>query len=126
MSLFAPLLLSCFLIAIQGFLLQTAVALTGDPAPSYGRALITSMIAGTLMTFGVLSWGCTFGLLLGFISKPLATLLSILVGLVITSAVYRTRLRISGGHALVIAGLHHLMAWGVGALLWTLVRNWPF
>lgn len=126
MSLLAPLLVTCFLIAIQGFLLQTAVALTGDPAPRYGRALITSLIAGVLTFIGVSSWGCTFGLLLGLISKPLAAMLSIFVGLVITSAVYRTRLRISGGHALVIAGLHHLMGWGVGALVWAIIRHWPF
>jgi hypothetical protein len=126
MSLLAPILVACFLLAIQGFLLQTAVALTGDPAPRHGRALLTALIAALLATMGSAAWGCTFGLLVALISKPMAYGLSLLVGLVITSVVYRSRLRLSGGHAFVVAGLHHLMAWAVSGLLWAIIRYWPF
>ena len=126
MSILIPVLTAFFLIAIQGFLLQTAVALTGDPAPRYGRALTTSLLAGVLAFMGSAAWGCTFGLLVSLISTPAAYLLSALVGLAITAGVYRSRLRLTGGHAFVVAGLHHLMAWAVSGVLWGIIRYWPF
>lgn len=126
LSILVPMFAAFFLIAIQGFLLQTAVALTGDPAPRYGRALLTSIVAAILAFMGSAAWGCTFGILVGLISKPVAYGLSALIGLAITAAVYRSRLRLSGGHAFVVAGLHHLMAWGVSGLLWGIIRYWPF
>ena len=43
LSILAPILVAGFLFAIQGFLLQTAVALTGDPAPRYFPALGTAL-----------------------------------------------------------------------------------
>ena len=126
MSLFAPILAAFFLLGIQGFLLQTAVALTGDPAPRYGRALSAALVAAILAFMGVAAWGCTFGIVVGLISQPVAYALSAVVGMAITASVYRSRLDLTGGHALVVAGLHHLMAWAVSGLVWALIRFWPF
>jgi len=125
MSMFASLLAGLFLFAIQGLLLQTAVALTGDPAPRAGRAFVTAALAALLASMGAAGWGCTFGLVVSVFSKTLASLMSVFVAVSITAAVYRSRLWLTGGHALVVAALHHLMAWATAALLWGLIRLWP-
>ncbi|MBX2800567.1 MAG: hypothetical protein KTR31_23005 [Myxococcales bacterium] len=117
MSVFVPVFAFLFLLAVKGFLLQTSVALTGDPAPRYGAALITAVWASFLSGFGATAWSWTFGLVLGFFSATLATALTLLVGVAIMGAVFRSRLGLSGGHAFVVALLYKAMWWGLITLI---------
>ncbi len=110
-----------FLMVMQGFLLQTAVALTGDPAPRYGRSLVTAWIAGLATTFGVVAWRWTLGLVVGLFSPWLAAGLAMVVAVAITATVFKFRLGLRAGHAIVVAGLHNLMAAGLSAGVWWLV-----
>lgn len=126
MSLFAPILVAVFVLAIQGLLLQTACALTGEKPPSYGEAALTALVAGVVAALGTLAWGCTFGLVVALFSRTLAWALGVATGLAITASVYRVRLGVSGGQAFAIGLLHHVMAWAVSGLLYTLIRHWPF
>lgn len=124
MSLFAPILSACFLLAIQGLLLQAACTVTGERPPRYGEALLTAIVAGVLAALGTALWGCTFGVVVGLLSRSLAWFLSVCVGLAITCSVYRTRLDVSVPQAAAITLAHHAMAWAVTGLVYALLTVW--
>lgn len=123
MSLFAPVLAAFLLLALQGLLLQTACSISGERPPPYGEALLTSIVAGICAALGSGAFSCTLGLLVGWFSGPLATLGAVGIGVAVTAAVYRSRLRTSAPQALGIALLHHLMAGLASGLVWLLVRG---
>jgi len=97
---------------LQGWILQTAVALTGDPAPRYGRALGTGIF--TLVTYNLswFTWDWTAGwfkIIAGpFVLDGLGTALA--VGL--AALVIKRRLSFGFGQALVIAALHLVFSGG--------------
>lgn len=126
MSLFAPVLIVAFLIALQGFLLQTACAVAGERPPTYGEALLTSIIAAIVAGLASTAFGCTFGVFLGLFSRYLAWFAAVAVGTAVTASVYRSRLLVPTNQALAIAIIHHVLAWAISGLLWALIRFWPF
>lgn len=111
------------LLTVQGFVLQTAVALTGDPAPRYGRALVTAWMAGIATLVGVGLWKVTFGLVIGFFAPTVASVLAVGLGVAITGLVIKGRIGLRAGHALMVAALHSLMAWGASAAVWWLYHS---
>ena len=115
--LVAALLVVLFL-AAQGFLMQTAVALTGDPAPKYGRALTTAWLAALASFVGKGLWSYTIGIFVGLFSSTLASVLAMVVGVSLAAAVVRGRIKLSGGHALVVGALFYLMATGAWYAVW--------
>lgn len=108
------------LLTLQGFVLQTAVALSGDPAPRYGRSLLTAWIAGVSTLVGVGLWKVTLGFVIGLFSPLLSTAIAIGLGVVITAIAVRFRLGLRGAHSLFVAMLYNAMAAGVSAAVWWL------
>lgn len=106
------------LLTLQGFLLQTAVALSGDPAPRYGRALVTAWMAGLATVTGVGMWKWTLGLLVGLVSPMLSTVVALGLGVVITAIAIRFRMGLRGLHALFVAALYNAMAAGASYAVW--------
>ena len=99
------------LLMAQGFLLQTSVALSGEAAPSYGSALLTALLGGLVGGLAGLGYSCTAGVFVTlFVSSQLSWAFAALVGWVATSAVYRRRLSLRPGHAMLVALLHNVMA----------------
>lgn len=98
---------------VQGWLMQTAVALTGDPAPRFGRALWSGLL--TLFTFTVaqFTWSWTVGVFMKlFVGSFFATGLGFGLALLLAALVVRSRLRFTYGHALAITALHVLFTSG--------------
>lgn len=117
MSLLMAPLLVLALFLLQGVLFQVSVALTGEAAPRYGRALVTSLLGGLVATFAGIAFGLTAGLVLMFFSKTLAAALGGAFTIGAVAFVYRGRLHTSFLHALVVAAIHQaLSAVLVGAL----------
>jgi len=108
-----------FLVAIQGFLLQTAVALTGEAAPRYGAATVTALWAGLVSTLAYAGFRLTAGIVLWmFMGSTAVWLAGLVVMWLGTAVVYRRRMELSGGHALLVALLHHVMAATVSGAIW--------
>ena len=124
MSLFALVLVVAFLIAVQGFLLQTACAIAGERPPTYGDALVNAMIAGFVAFLASSAFGCTFGIVIGLFSKYLAWFGSAAIGAAVAANVYRTRMFLPTNQALAVAVIHHLLAWAISAAVWALVSWW--
>lgn len=120
MSILAPLLLAALLLLLQGPILQFSVAFTGGHAPAYGRALGTAILAGIASALAATAWGCTFGLLIGFVSGWLAWIASALIGTMAAAAIYKGRLRLPYTQAFVVAIVHHLLSSALAAAAWYL------
>lgn len=98
-----------FLVA-QGFLIELAVALTGEPPPSYSRATGAVIVAGLLSLFvrtalGVAGW---------FIGGWVASVLSAVAMLTIATVVYYRSFGLRPFQGLVVAALH----FGLASALW--------
>ena len=125
MSLVALLLAALLMIPAQGLLLQLACAITGERPPPYLQALATALWAGLVAALGTFAFGCTLGLILGLFSRTLAWAAGVGMGFAVAASVYRTRLAVSGGQALAIALVHHLMAWALSAALYAALSLLP-
>jgi hypothetical protein len=111
------------LFLVQGFLLQLAVALTGDPAPRYGRALFTTVLASIVGGTASVVFGLTAGLAIALLFGRLpAAALSGAVLLVMTALVVKARLRSSFVQALAVTLMYELLAALTAAGAWFLVR----
>ena len=122
MSLFAPILLFFFLVAMQGWLLRASCTTCGvAPAPRYGEALGAAIVAGLLSTLFGAAWSCTFGLVIGWvISKWVSgAIYYLLVSLVMTT-VYRSMLALRSKTALAVAVTHQVLGALVSGLAWWL------
>lgn len=126
MSLLATLLIVAFLITVQGFLLQTAMAVAGERPPSYGEALMTAIIAAVFAALATTAFGCTLGVFIGLFSKVLAWVASLAIGTAVTASVYRSRLFLGSGQAVAVAVIHHVLGYLLSGLVWALVTYWPF
>lgn len=122
MSLALPVILVVALFFAQGFLLQLSVALTGDVAPRYGRALATFVLAALAAGLASVAWGCTVGAFVGAVSATVAKAVAGIVWLTVVALVYRRRLDVSFGQALVVALLHQVFAAIVSGAAWVVVR----
>jgi len=112
-----------FLLAIQGFLLQTAVALTGEAAPRYGRAMATALGAAFVSMLATIGFRFTAGIAVWmFMGSTAVWGLSLFVGWLATAVVYRRQLGLAGGHSLLVALIHHTLAATVSSALWFTVR----
>lgn len=120
MSIFAPLFLVALLMFLQGPLLQASCAVSGARPPSYGRALVTAILAVVLSTIAGTAWSWTFGVLVGLFSAWLAWGLSIGVTGLVSASILRTRLRIPFRQAVLVAIVHHVLSTGLAAAAWFL------
>ncbi|MEN0068269.1 MAG: hypothetical protein AAGA48_39475 [Myxococcota bacterium] len=103
---------------LQGWLMQTAVALTGDPAPRFGRALGTGLFALVTYKFTSVAWAYSVGAVMKFfVGGWLATGLGLGLAVLFATLVVKRRLRFDFGHALVITGLHLLFSAGAQYLI---------
>lgn len=121
-SFLLPVVVVVALVLAQGALLQVATALTGEVAPRYGRALWTALIAVVFAGLATTAYGCTFGLFLKAISSTAAAAGAALLAVWVTGLVYRKRLSVSTGQALLIALLHQVMAAVLSGAAWWLLR----
>jgi hypothetical protein len=114
-----PVFAVILLFLAQGSLLQLSVALVGEPAPKYGRALWTWMVAGLLAAVASATYGLTFG---WFVPSAIDVTISgvLLVG--ITALVYKRQLGTSFLTSVIVSLLHNAFAAGLSALTWTLVN----
>jgi hypothetical protein len=113
-----PVFAFILLFLAQGFLLQLSVALIGEPAPKYGRALWTWVLAGVFAAIATTAYTLTIG---WFVPTAIDVTISgvLLVG--ITAMVYRRQLGTSFLTSVIVALLHNAFAAGLSALTWYLV-----
>jgi hypothetical protein len=103
----------------QGFLLQLAVALTGDPAPRYGRALFTTILASIFGGITSLAFGLTAGLAIAFLfGRVAAAATSGAVLLATTALVLKSRLRSSFLQAFAVTLVYELLTALAAAAAW--------
>lgn len=114
-----PVLAVILLFLAQGFLLQVSVALVGEPAPKYGRALWTWLVAGALAAFASAVYGLTIG---WFVPTAIDMTISGALLVVITAMVYRRRLGTSFLTSVIVSLLHNAFAAGLSGLTWYLVN----
>ena len=114
-----PVFAFILLFLAQGFLLQLSVALVGEPAPKYGRALWSWMLAGLFAMIATTAYGLTLG---WFVPSAIDVTISgvLLVG--ITALVYKRQLGTSYLTAVIVALLHNALAAGASYLTWYLVH----
>jgi hypothetical protein len=117
---------SVAMVVVQGALVQMACAFAGERPPQYGTALAASLIAGLVSGIATFAFGWTVGIVIGLFSRVLAWIATSLLGVAITAAVYRSRLRLPPFSAVQVAAIHHGLAWALGAAVWAVVRYWPF
>ncbi len=111
------------LLVAQGFLLQTSVALSGEAAPRYGSALATALLGAFVGTLAATGYSCTAGLFVSLlVSSQLSWALAGGIGWFATAAVYRRRLELRPGHALLVAGMHHVMASALSGAVYFAVK----
>ena len=108
------------LILGQGFLLQVAVALTGDPAPKYGRAMRLATVATLLAAIGTLSWGFTFG---WFFGKAFTATVSGLIWIGIATLVYRRSLNVSLLHAFLVSLVQSVLSTVLSSVAFYLIGH---
>lgn len=98
---------------LQGWLMQTAVALTGDPAPRYGKALGAGIFTLVVYNLTWFSWSWTVGWLMKlFVGNVIVTGLGMAIAILFAAFVVKRRLRLSYSHALAITALHILLSSG--------------
>lgn len=98
---------------LQGWLMQTAVALTGDPAPRFGHALWSGLLTITTFLFTKTAWSWTIGWFMKvFVGAWLSMGLGFVLAALVAAFVVRNRLRFTYGHALAITALHLLFSAG--------------
>ena len=114
-----PVFAAILLFLAQGFLLQVSVALVGEPAPKYGRALSTWLVAGFLAAFATTVYGFTIG---WFVPSAIDMTISGLLLVAITALVYRRQLGTSFLTSVIVSLLHNAFAAGLSALTWYLVN----
>jgi len=107
---------------LQGWLMQTAVALTGDPAPRYGRALGAVIFTLVSYTISWVGWSWTVGWFMKlFVGNFIVDGLGMALAVLLSAFIVKRRLRLSYSHALVITALHILLSsgaqWVVGRVL---------
>jgi hypothetical protein len=108
------------LILAQGVLLQLAVAITGEAAPKYGRALRTALVGVVLAFLATTLWGFTIGLVFGKVGT--ATLSGLLwVG--VSTLVYRRSLGLHLIHALVVALIQSALSAVLGSVATFLIGH---
>lgn len=114
----APVVAGILLFLIQGFLVQVSVALSGEPAPKYGRAMATWIVASLLGLVTSLVWGVSIG---WFVPTAVSGVVSGLLMLTVATIVFKRQLGTSFVQAGAIALIYQLLAFGVSALTWYLV-----
>ena len=115
----APLVAALVLFLAQGFLLQISVALTGEPAPKYGHALKTALLAWLLSGLAATTWKFSIGLVVG---STVSALVYGLLLLGVTTLVYRRQLGGSTVQAFVVAVIHHLLGALLSGATWGIVN----
>jgi hypothetical protein len=118
----AYILTTLVLFVAQGFLLQVSVALTGEPAPRFGRAMKTSLLASFLSFIATAAWGLTIGLVLG---RPLSAVIAGLLAVGITTLVYRRQLGSSVVQAFMVALIQYVLSAVLSLFTWNVV-GWLF
>jgi hypothetical protein len=118
----AYILTTLVLFFAQGFLLQVSVALTGEPAPRFGRALKTSLLAGFLSFIATAAFGLTIGLVIG---KSLYAVTAGLLAVGITTLVYRRQLGSSVLQAFMVALIQYVLSAVLSLFTWNVV-GWLF
>ncbi|MCB9673382.1 MAG: hypothetical protein H6734_28220 [Alphaproteobacteria bacterium] len=106
-----PVVAALIAVLLQGVLLQISVALTGEQAPRFGRALVTALIGGLVSWVAGGVFSVTAGLFLGFVAPGLAWVLGASITIGAAAVVYRSRLGIGLLHAAVVAALQQLLTW---------------
>jgi hypothetical protein len=115
-SYFAAL---AILLIAQGFLLQTAVALTGEAAPRWGRATAVGLMALVVSALATIGFRFTAGIVVWMMfGSTMVWASSLVVGWLATSVVYKRKLRLAGGHAMLVALMHHVMASLLSSAVW--------
>jgi hypothetical protein len=99
----------------QGFLLQLAVAITGEAAPKYGRAMRIALVASFLALLATTAFGFTIGWVFG---EALTALISGLLWVCTATLVYRRSLGVSAFHALFVALLQSALWSALYSLTW--------
>ena len=99
----------------QGFLLQVAVALTGEPAPRYGRAMWTWMLASLLGA--VTSFSCSYSIA-WMLPQVLSTALTALLMIGIAALVFKRQFGTSFVQGLAVALIHWVLAMSLWGVTW--------
>lgn len=115
----APLIVAMVALFAQGFLLQVSVALTGEPAPSFGRALKTTLLAGLLAWLAATSWYFTVGLV---VSATVSKLVYGALLLGVTTLVYRRQLGGSILQSTIVAIIHWTLTSVLSFATWGIVN----
>ncbi|MEZ4240066.1 MAG: hypothetical protein R3F59_28740 [Myxococcota bacterium] len=127
MSLVAWLVVSLVMVVIQGLLLQTACVAAGERSPRFVTALFTGLMGASLGSITVFAFGWTVGLLVHlFVGRTFAWIAGIGLGFLVTSTVYKLRLRLPVGASLKIAALHLAATWLIDGLVWGVVKHGLF
>jgi hypothetical protein len=118
----AYILTTLVLFFAQGFLLQVSVALTGEPAPRFGRALKSSLLAGFLSFIATAAWSLTIGLVVG---RPISAVVAGMMAVGITTLVYRRQLGGSVVQSFMVALIQYVLGAVLSLFTWSAV-GWLF
>ncbi|MEZ4235318.1 MAG: hypothetical protein R3F59_03995 [Myxococcota bacterium] len=113
-----PVIAMVVLFLAQGLLLQVAVALTGERAPRYGRAMVSWMLAWLLG--GVAGMGFEYSI--GWVIPAIVgQAVAVLLGLGVAAIVFKRQFRTSLVQGLAVAVVYTVLSWLVGAGTWYLL-----
>jgi hypothetical protein len=113
-----PVIATVVLFLAQGFLLQVSVALTGEPAPRYGRATLTWILASILGLVAGFGFSFSLGWMVpGVVSGAISTLLMIGVA----SIVFKRQFGTSLVQGLAVAVIYTVLASVLSGVTWYLL-----
>jgi len=114
------ILASIVLFFLQGSLLQVAVALSGEVAPHYGKAMKMWLVAGLLAGLASFGWAITFGWLFG---KAVTAVAAFLLQVGVATLVYRRSLNVSMLQALIVSMIQAVLSTVLSSVVFFLIGH---
>jgi len=105
---------------LQGSLLQVAVALSGEVAPTYGKSMRMWIVAGLLAGLASFGWGITFGWLFG---HAVTAVMALLLQVGVATLVYRRSLNVSLVQSFIVSLIQSVLSTVISSVVFYLIGH---
>lgn len=107
---------------LPALMLQLCCVICDVPVPRFWVAWATSLVGGLAAGLAMTAWGCTFGLMIGMFSGWASWGLQLVLGALVTAAVYQSPLKIRFAQALGLAVVYDVLGSALAGGVWIVVH----